>query len=469
MNIVFIHYHLKTGGVTTVLRQQVETLQDSCRVLVLTGTPPESDFPAETCVIDGLGYDDPSRKTPAPEDVANSISETIHSHFGGTCDIVHIHNPTLAKNRSFLKILSALQQNGLALFLQIHDFAEDGRPLMYFQEAYPADCHYGVINSRDYRLMIRAGLKPEGLHRVFNTVSPIDFPSLKTPTADRILYPVRAIRRKNIGEAILVSLFFKNRETLAITQPPNSPADFPGYESWKRFVDANSLNVAFEAGMTRDFAELVQTSRFLITTSITEGFGFSYLEPWLVDKLLWGRKLPEVCADFESNGIRLDHLYTNLKVPLNWIDPEKLYLNWSACVRKNIALFHYPLDDKEIRASFEALTANDKVDFGVLNEHFQKKIISKVITGKAAAEQLLRLNPFLVAPGEVSNPDQLIENNRRNVQKHYNRTIYKKVLMEVYRRVAKVKIRHRIDKMALLKHFLNLKQFSLLKWCHDAE
>ncbi len=469
MNIVFIHYHLKTGGVTTVLRQQVETIQDSCRVLVLTGTPPESDFPAETCVIDGLDYDDPSRKAPAPEDIAESISETIHSHFGGSCDIVHIHNPTLAKNRSFLKILRALQKNGFTFFLQIHDFAEDGRPLVYFHEAYPADCHYGVINSRDYRLLIRAGLKPEGLHRVFNTVNEFDFPSLKPPTVDRILYPVRAIRRKNIGEAILLSLFFKNRETLAITQPPNSPVDFPGYESWKGFVRANRLNVEFEAGMTRDFAELVQTSRFLITTSITEGFGFSYLEPWLGDKLLWGRKLPEVCADFEANGIRLDHLYTSLKVPLDWIDPEKLYLNWAACVRTNRELFHYPLDDEKIRTSFAALTVNDRVDFGVLNEHFQKKIISKVLTGRAAAEHLIRLNPFLVAPGDVSNPDQLIENNHRNVLKHYNRTSYKKVLMDVYRHVAKVKVRQRIDKMTLLRHFLDLRQFSLLKWCDYAE
>lgn len=33
MKIAFIHYHLKTGGVTSVLKQQVETLRDVCDVL----------------------------------------------------------------------------------------------------------------------------------------------------------------------------------------------------------------------------------------------------------------------------------------------------------------------------------------------------------------------------------------------------------------------------------------------------
>jgi len=44
MKIAFIHYHLKTGGVTTVLKQQVEVLRDTCDIMVLTGEIPESPF-----------------------------------------------------------------------------------------------------------------------------------------------------------------------------------------------------------------------------------------------------------------------------------------------------------------------------------------------------------------------------------------------------------------------------------------
>jgi len=35
MKIAFIHYHLRTGGVTTVLRQQVEALLDTKLSLIL--------------------------------------------------------------------------------------------------------------------------------------------------------------------------------------------------------------------------------------------------------------------------------------------------------------------------------------------------------------------------------------------------------------------------------------------------
>ena len=74
----------------------------------------------------------------------------------------------------------------------------------------------------------------------------------------------------------------------------------------------------FEAGLTNDFESLVLSSEFIITTSITEGFGFSFLEPWTAKKMLWGRKLPDICEDFEKNGVQLDHLYTTLNIPIGW-------------------------------------------------------------------------------------------------------------------------------------------------------
>ena len=57
MKIVFIHYHLKTGGVTAVLRQQVESMFHTSDLLILTGVPPDTSFPWETVHIPGLGYD----------------------------------------------------------------------------------------------------------------------------------------------------------------------------------------------------------------------------------------------------------------------------------------------------------------------------------------------------------------------------------------------------------------------------
>ncbi|NIV99206.1 glycosyltransferase family 1 protein, partial [Candidatus Saccharibacteria bacterium] len=118
-----------------------------------------------------------------------------------------------------------------------------------------------------------------------------------------MVYPIRAIRRKNIGEAILLSLFFRDNETLVITLPPNSQADIESYEDWKAFVSDYHLRVEFDRGLNHPYEAIVASARYLLTTSIMEGFGFSFLEPWLFDKLVWGRKLTDICADFEVNGV----------------------------------------------------------------------------------------------------------------------------------------------------------------------
>jgi hypothetical protein len=469
LKIAFIHYHLKTGGVTTVLRQQVESILDTCDLLVLSGEPPESPFPCDVVHVPGLGYDISGRSPTEPERVASAIIEAIHLKWKNGCDLVHIHNPTLKKNTNFLKILNVLKERGLKLFLQIHDFAEDGRPLSYFsEEEYIQNCHYGVINSRDYNILLKAGLKKEGLHKIFNTITPFNFKTKDVVLKNYILYPIRAIRRKNIGEAILLSLFFKNNAPLVITLPPNSPADFNSYESWKAFAAENDLNVIFEAGLIHEFSDLVLSSDFLVTTSITEGFGFSFLEPWTANKNLWGRKLPDISQDFEQNSIRLNHLYTRLDVPMDWLDHVMLFDTWKSCIQEVSEIFGATIDDISIKIAYEKATSNDVVDFGLLSEPFQKKIISTVLSGSSNRKKLIQLNPFLANPGSVSNKDELIQNNMEAVLFNYNQTKYRKKLIDIYKKVVRRNVCQKIDKKILLSEFLRLNNFSLLKWCDNA-
>lgn len=464
MKIAFVHYHLKTSGVTAVLRQQVEALKDVGETIVLTGDSPQSPFPADTVTIPGLGYSTPSAQIIEPEDVAESIVKAIFSRWKTGCDVLHVHNPTLAKNKNFLKILKALQKRKIKLFLQIHDFAEDGRPLVYFPDDYPADCHYGVINSRDYKILLKAGLKKEGLHKIFNIIRSLDLKAKSAALKNIVTYPIRAIRRKNIGEAILLSLFFTNRETLSITLPPNSPADLKSYKGWKEFVNEKNLNVEFETGIKYDFAELIIASRFLITTSITEGFGFSFLEPWTAKKILWGRKLPDICHEFEKKGVLLDHLYTKLRVPLEWIGKDRLYEKWKSCIKNNAEKFKINIDEDRIKNSFAKVTRDGNIDFGLLDEALQKQIISHSLSAKKEASRLISLNPYLACPADVSDKKKLIQNNLNTVLKHYNKTKYQQTLMKIYSAVIRNSVRHKIDKNILLSQFFNLNDFSLLKW-----
>ena len=465
MKIAFIHYHLKTGGVTTVLKQQVKALKEKCEVLVLSGELPEESFPADSVHIPGLGYDSQSQKKYEPEKVADDIIKAILTRWKNGCDIIHVHNPMLAKNINFLKILKALQKRRIKLFLQIHDFAEDGRPLSYFSEEYVSDCHYGVINSRDYNILIKAGLKKEGLHKIFNAIKPFNFDKKESCIKNYVLYPIRAIRRKNIGEAMLLSLFFQNDETLTITLPPNSISDIKSYFGWKNFAAENNLNIEFEAGLKNDFSDLVLSAKYIITTSITEGFGFSFLEPWTAKKILWGRKLPDICHDFEKNGIILDHLYDKLLVPLKWIGKDKFYEAWKTCILTNCSLFNFKINEEEIQKSFTKITINENIDFGLLYEPFQKQIISHVLSSRNNANKLIKLNPHLALPlNSLLNNKDLIQNNMDAVLNNYNKTIYRKNLIEIYSKIINNPVQQRPDKNILLSEFINLEQFSLLKW-----
>lgn len=450
---------------TTVIRQQVQALQGACELLAVTGTSPESGFPADTVSIPGLAYDPESGIRPDPLETADAVWNAIHSKWPSGCDVLHVHNPTLAKNKNFLKVLKALQGKGVRLFLQIHDFAEDGRPGAYFPESYPENCHYGVINSRDYRILTGAGLKSVGLHLLPNTVPPLPVDSkLSADDHRHVLYPIRAIRRKNIGEAILLSELFEDRLPLCITLPPSSPADFPGYEFWKGWTARKKLAVAFDAGLREDFADLVRYSRFMITTSITEGFGFSFLEPWTAGKYLWGRKLPDICDDFEKNGIRLDHLYPRIDIPLDWMDEAAFRKAWESCFNTVCQHFDAVSDHGHAVKGYEHITRKRRIDLGLLSEPFQGQVLTAILGQEAAKAKLLYMNPQLRLPEHTPEDQTLISRNSEAVHRRYNMEVYRANLIGIYKKVSTAPVTHSIDKPSLLRAFLRPGNFSLLKW-----
>ena len=464
MKIVLMHFHLKTGGVCTVLRQQISCLKEWADILVITGEPAPSNFPVKTIHIPGIAYDRIIKESCDPLTTARAIDKAIHLKWRDGCDILHVHNPLLAKNKSYLKILKLLQSMKIRLFLQIHDFAEDGRPDVYYPETYPDRCCYGVINSRDYDIMQKAGTDKKGLFKLFNMVNKIANLSPSVPVTNRILYPVRALRRKNIGEAILLSLFFPRKAQLAITLPPNSPTDKIAYNGWKDFVVQHCLNVTFDMGFKHDFTALMGSADFILTTSITEGFGFCFLEPWIAGKYLWGRLLPEICRDFKASGVSLDHLYKKLAVPVEWIGEKSLFEKWSAAISTAAQRFNHPLSPKELFRQFDLIISDKTVDFGLLDESYQKSIIQRIITDPLAAKILLELNPYLADMGVPKDSKTLIENNRKAVLKAYSRKAYSRLLRRTYQAAVIYKTDFQINKKTLLTSFLTPNNTSLLKW-----
>ncbi|MGD9056438.1 MAG: hypothetical protein PVF38_09875 [Desulfobacterales bacterium] len=467
MKIAFIHYHLKTGGVTTCLKQQLKALKSDCDMCVITGELPPNTFPVKTIHVPELAYSSVYHKPYVPEKVAATVIEKIWTHFDGPCDIVHVHNPLLAKNSKFLRFLKLLQQKGLNLLLQAHDFAEDGRARLYFHEDYPVDCHYCVVNSRDYKILRKCGLKKQGLHQLFNCVSLPQLPPDPVAEKPYVVYPIRAIRRKNIGEAILLSLFFDPGERLAITLPPNSAADMVSYEAWKAFAADYRLPIEFDRGLDTPFETIVCSARYLLTTSITEGFGFSFLEPWLYHKYVSGRKLDDICNDFEIRGIDLNHMYSQLMVPLKGFDANEFYSQWSRTIMNTARIFNIQIDAAQIRRAYETITEGGLMDFGLLAEPYQKQVLHYLMSNKTHLQKLLTRNPLLSEISNGTNQKNRIEGNRNAIVRSYNMAQYRQTLLDLYARVVTTPVKQRINKKTLLAEFFDLKRFSLLKWGED--
>ena len=279
-----------------------------------------------------------------------------------------------------------------------------------------------------------------------------------------MVYPVRAIRRKNIGEALLAALFFHPGHVLAITLPPNSDADMAAYKDWQVFAKQSHLPVRFEAGIDNDFQNLVAASECFISTSVTEGFGFSFLEPWTAGKFLRGRKLPDICHDFEEHGLLLDHLYPHLRIPLAWINHERYLGSWRKAVGKAADRYNFRPDPMALSEVESRLAKSRVLDFGLLNEKYQKAVLRRLIAAPGEKAVLKDLNPFLETPVNASGSVNRIRHNRDKVLTHYNAASYEHRLRRAYKTVTGADVSQEIQKDILLSHFFDLDRFSLLKW-----
>jgi glycosyltransferase involved in cell wall biosynthesis len=467
MKVVFVHHHLRAGGVSRVISRQIRSLGKEAQVLVVLGEPPSQPPPFPFTIVSQIAYDRDRKGRADPKDIADTIIRKVKSYWKEEADLFHFHNPTLGKNRDLITAIKLLHGSGHRLLLQIHDFAEDGRPLNYCDEQYPADCHYAVLNRRDYSILIKAGLKPEGLHLIPNPVVPPDREVPQTKNREIVLYPVRAIRRKNIGEAIFLSLFLRDNESVGVTLEPTGNLDCKSYNDWRIFVNEKNLNVRFRLGIDSNFEDVLGLSRCMITTSIKEGFGYCFLEPWTFKKMLFGRVLKDICSDFISNGIELGHLYEKIAVPLSLIDTENFFSMWKRCYRERLLRYGLEVNDSEIEKGLESLTKDGCIDFGILSESYQREVMSGLLKNRGSRNKILDNNPFLIEFTSFKDTEDIIFRNRSVVEEHYSLENCKKRLLEIYRKVLDIRIIHGIDKRVVLEAF-NTPDMSHLLLCDSA-
>ncbi len=480
MRIALMHYHLRPGGVTTVIREQIGALSPRWNCLVLTGEPPstgeEPDLAAAVRVVPELRYDEPGRGSADPRAAASAVRAAMIDEWGSVADVLHVHNPLLNKCSSLLAALRILQDEGIALFLQVHDLAEDGRPSMYDRRAhYPANCHYGVVNSRDRLALLGSGLLPEGLHLLFNVVRSIGPGSGGAPPLERaasekpggsrprLIYPVRGIRRKNVGEALLLCLLLDAE--VSMTLPPRDAGDLLRYDEWKSFARSRGLRAAFDVGLDRGLERLMGESAAAVTTSVKEGFGFAYLEPWTAGRAAMGRRIDAVCTDFEKEGLGLPDLYASLKVPLALFDASAFRLRWEAALAAGFQSFGRTVDGRAAERAYSAMMGGGLVDFASLDERAQREVIDRTAASRTVSREIEAGNPGLaLIHADLASPDHsLAEANRSIILSRFGPARYATLLGGIYRAVVERPVRHGIDRGALLDRFLSPERFRIIE------
>jgi len=383
MKIAIIHYHLGHGGVSEVIVRASRLMTGAgIKHVVLVGPSPQPispDLPVR--VIDGLGY--------AISGDADSLGQRLRSaaasELGGAPDIWHFHNHSLGKNPAVPQIVATLAARGERILLQIHDLAEDGRPqnaglLGDRRQLYPAGSlvHYAFLNTRDRDRFAAAGLPTPRAHLLGN---PVEVQSLPPAPSGPplVLHPVRGIRRKNLGEILLLAALAPQGTRWAITRDPLDPAARAIHDSWQRLAVETQLPVEFdvvdrsepELGAGSTFETWLTKSTHLVTTSVAEGFGMVFLESATRGRPLLGRDLPHLTRDGAAHQLHDGKLYNRLFVPADWIDYRVLRDCQQSAMN---GLWNAWGREAPPSRSFEG-----NLDFGNLPEALQQRVICKAM------------------------------------------------------------------------------------------
>ncbi len=445
--------------------------------------------------VSGLDYDqerenaDLGRSTALADQLSKLLGQI---GFAPQETVLHVHNHALGKNVSLPACLMQLGSAGYPLLLQIHDFPEDFRPANYRRLGdafavrrgpevrrgsltppavrgsvgrpattpdlaailYPQapHIHYALINGRDHEILRSAGAATERLHWLPNPVPEMDHlppaPQVRHRLAQQfgiaehqrlVLYPVRCIRRKNVGEALLYSALAPPDTVVGLTLPPLNPAEVPIYQSWKQLAAELGLPCRFELGVpgALSFAENLTASDLICTTSLAEGFGMVFLESWLAGRPLLGRDLPEITCDFTKLGIRLDWLRPQLRVPVEWVGINTFRRTIFEAYCRTLESYGRGEPDG-LDGLLDARTEDGLVDFGDLDETLQQQVLRIVCRSDQDRCRVLQSNGWIqqalsIRSGEVS---EVIEANARCIRQYYSLLASGQRLVDVYCQVA---------------------------------
>ncbi|MAT73204.1 MAG: hypothetical protein CMJ58_27270 [Planctomycetaceae bacterium] len=486
MNLVILHHHLNRGGVSQVIANHLRSLaalpagQQPRRVVVVfdgqrDGWPndvPDADatFPIELLTVPDIGYDAAGAVADGSRLASTIGSALAAAGLNPNDSLLHVHNHSIGKNASLPGALAELARNGWRQLLQVHDFAEDNRPSNYRHLAeallagdpdalggrlYPqaAHVHYATLTQRDAAVLAEAGIAADRLEPLANPVAEFgDLPAsavarprvhakLALPDDARLfVYPVRGIRRKNMGELLLLAAVAPDDAWFAVTLAPKNPAEYASFDAWSELARRLALRCRFDTGgqFGVTFPDALAAADAIVTTSIAEGFGMVFLEAWLANRVLVGRDLPEITTEFRDEGLQFDGLYEALAIPLQLLDERGVREDWQTVYVDTCQKYGLPpLAVEDFNRRVEPLLAGGCVDFGRLAPARQAAVIEQVAADVAARDAILAANPALAKLFATKQGDQQsrIDANAAAVRQRYSTAAVGQRLDAAYQRV----------------------------------
>jgi len=415
MTIAIVHYHLGHGGVPQTIRSHSLSLTRlGIPHVILVGSHLPEDASLPIALLPALDYTDLTPATPCAESLADDLLIAASRHLGAAPDLWHIHNHSLGKNPALTQAVSLLAQRGHPLLLHIHDLAEDGRPALYaairhLRSIYPYSprIHYAFLNPRDLSAFLDAGLpKPQthllegppqplpplsnGKYPTPNPNSQISNPQSQisnfksrisnpqSPTAPLLFAPIRGIRRKNLGELVLLSLLLPPPARIAISRPPADAVSLAVHNAWQTFAAAHAVRIEFAVtdripplpNTDASFASWVHHSTHIVGTSIAEGLGLPFLEASAWQRPFLGRRLPHL-----RHLVPPHSCYDRILIPHHWIPENSLRQHLEATLARDDHSRQSHPRLPLLEHILTHLTNDGWLDFGNLPEPLQQSVI----------------------------------------------------------------------------------------------
>jgi glycosyltransferase involved in cell wall biosynthesis len=446
MKLVVIHYHLRPGGVRRVIElataQLAKRLSRTLEFVVLAvGERPDSKWksqfqtqltgtPSEFFIEPAFNY--LSEQHLATGQVRTRLRVALKSLLHDAQDgntVVWAHNLGIGRNLLLThEVTRACAERGIPLLLHHHDWWFDNRwrrwPEMRSAGftnlnrvarvifASVNSTHHLAINRSD-ALQLRRGFSGNA-HWVPNLIERAEAPPKKRVWATRAwlqelfnernapvwILPCRALRRKNMAEALLLTRWLRP-EAWLVTTGGASSADEQLY--FKRLVAAAHENRwRLRLGILRgdeskkpSVPELLAASEAVLLTSIQEGFGLPYLEAAAARRPLIARSIPNIAPDLKQLGFRFPQYYEEIL-----IDPR--LFDWRAEQGRQTNLFQVwrkqlprPVQAFAGRPPFLAAGSKPRpVAFSRLTFTAQLQVLSQSI--ELSWKLCTPLNPFLL-------------------------------------------------------------------------